>query len=65
MGMANSDDEGAIAHRDELLRWAENYPEHPGSYDSPASEEEMAHYHERVRKHVEKKPRLRPKHGDR
>jgi hypothetical protein len=65
MGMANSDDEGAIMQRYLEQQWAEEFPEKPGSYDHPASEEARAVYHEEVKKHMEKKPRRRNRHGDR
>jgi hypothetical protein len=65
MGMANSDDEAAIFERDALLRWAEEAPEAPGSYDHPASEEETAAHDHAVRKWKERKPRTRSKYGDR
>jgi hypothetical protein len=62
MGMSNSDDEEAIAEREALLRWADEAPEHPGSYDYPVSEEESAVHDHEVKKWKERKPRRRPKH---
>jgi hypothetical protein len=62
MGMANSDDEGAIAERDALLRWADEAPENPGSYDhAPSEEASIAHDHA-VREWKKRKPRTRPKY---
>jgi hypothetical protein len=62
MGMSNSDDEGAIAEREALLRWADEAPEHPGSYEQAPTEEESAAHNEVVRKWKERKPRRRPKY---
>jgi len=64
MGMANSDDETAIAENDALNKWARNFPESPGSWDYPADEESQYAYEEQVRKHVSKKPKVRDKYAD-
>jgi hypothetical protein len=65
MGMANSDDEAAIAERDALLRWADEAPEPPGSYDNAPTEEESAVHDHEVKKWLDRKPSKRSKHGDR
>lgn len=62
MGMANSDDEGAIVERDALLRWADEAPEPRNYDDDPESEEEHAARAYARRKHAERKPRTRPKY---
>lgn len=65
MGMANSDDEAAIAERDALLRWADEAPEPAGDYDhAPSEEASIAHDHA-VREWKKRKPRTRSKYNDR
>lgn len=45
MGMASSDNEAQIARDHARHRHLRNVPQHPGSYEHPATEEQMAYYH--------------------
>ena len=57
MGLCDFDDQ--IYRERDLLDWAREAPERPGSYDQAPTEEEQAAYEHSARKHMERKPRVR------
>ena len=54
--MGLRDDDAQIFAERDLLDWAKEYPESPGSYDYRPTEEEVAAHEYAVRKWREKKP---------
>lgn len=63
--MGLRDDDPQIYRDRDLLDWAKEYPESPGSYDTPASEEETAAHEYEVRKWRGRRPNSGSGYDDR
>ena len=55
--MGLRDDDAQIYADRDLLDWARQAPDRPGSYDQAPTEEESAAYNHAIRKHMDNKPR--------